>query len=324
MTPARPSQEIATAQPAAVEYLRAARAPNTRRAYAAALADFIDFQDHAGRPALPASPAAVAAYLANLAKHGAAVATIEQRHAAISAAHRTAGMIDPADAEAVALVMAGIRRKHAAPPDKRAPIGPAQLESLLAAIQAQQPAAALRNRALILLGFAGAFRRSELVALNRGDLNFTDSGLAVKVRRSKTDQTGRGMTKQIPSLPGSQLDPAAAVRAWLDFAGWRPGPLFVRLAGTGAPAATRLTAQSVSLIIKDAARAAGLDPDHLAAHSLRSGFITAAFSNGSAEWEVQQQTGHKSTQVLRSYIQDAGQGASRAAAAAFQTREKTK
>ena len=163
----------------------------------------------------------------------------------------------------------------------------------------------IRDRAIIALGFAGAFRRSELCALNMDDLKWTirndEEILLVEVRRSKTDQEGQGMTKAIFPSKDEDISPTALLKHWINRAGIQEGPIFRRILKNGRVTDERLTPQSVRLIIKDIAVDADLSLN-LSAHSLRSGFVTTAIRQGKTERSIMNQTGHRSTQVLREYF----------------------
>ena len=163
--------------------------------------------------------------------------------------------------------------------------------------------AAVRDRALLLLGFAGAFRRTELVALDLGDIEETAGGLRVKIRRSKTDQERAGATVAI--VRGTVACPVAAVKEWLAATGITEGAIFRRVNKGGNVLPDRLTAQSVSLIVKAHAKRAGLDPRSFAAHSLRSGFLTSAARRGASVFKMLDVSRHRSVDTLRAYVRDA-------------------
>jgi integrase len=161
----------------------------------------------------------------------------------------------------------------------------------------------LRDRAILLLGFAGAFRRSELVAVDVGDLEFCESGMRVRIRRSKTDQEGGGYTIAIVS--GSIACPVKAVRAWLEASKVTAGPLF-RPIGKGSRIGTdRLADHTVVRVVKASARRVGLDPKLFAGHSLRSGFLTSAAGRGASIFKMMDQSRHRSMDTLRGYVRDA-------------------
>ena len=184
----------------------------------------------------------------------------------------------------------------------KAPIVVADLRAILARLP--KGPLGLRDRALLLLGFAGGFRRSELVALDVADLAFTSEGITVTIRRSKTDQEGQGRKVGIPSGRHVQTCPVLAVRDWLEESDMVDGAVFRPVLKGGRVCANRLSAQSVNLVVKRAAASIGLDPTLYGGHSLRAGLATAAASAGASERSIAQQTGHRSMKVLRGYIRD--------------------
>lgn len=299
---------------AARAYAKQSRAPNTKRAYKAAWAEFTAWAAEHDAASLPADAPTVAAYLTALAEGGAKVSTLSVKRAAIGAAHRTAGHVDPTAAEGVRLVMGGIARKIGRTPRKKAPLSVEDLRRVLATLP--QDLTGQRDRALILVGFAGAFRRSELVAVDVADIRLNGE-LKITVTHSKTDQEGAGMVKVLPALEDKTLCPVTAMRQWLDAAQIHSGPIFRQIDRWGNVRARALTGQSVALILKAAAKRAALEARQFAGHSLRSGFITAAAAAGVESRDIMAATGHKSEAVMRGYIQDAGLGAKRAVSAAF-------
>lgn len=289
-------------------YQRASQADATLAAYRADAARFDTWCGRQGRAALPALPETVALFLVSEAEAGRAAATIGRRVAAIRSAHRLAGMSDPTAHEDVRTVMQGIRRKIGTAPRQKA----AATVEILAAMLAQIPdtLAGKRDRALLAFGFAGAFRRSELVALDVADLRAEEDGLLVTIRRSKTDQEGRGREIAIPH--GRFIRPVSLLLDWLDAAGITEGPLFRpvsragRLRGPLDPAlAPRLTTQAVATILKRHARAAGLDPAAYGVHSLRAGYITSAAERGADMARIMDQSGHRDPRTLIGYIRRA-------------------
>ena len=165
--------------------------------------------------------------------------------------------------------------------------------------------AQLRDRALLLLGFSGAFRRSELVALQVRDLVFTKAGLEVIIRRSKVDQEGRGRKLGIPKSASARVCPVRAVRKWLDAAEIASGAVLRGVNRAGVVSRCGLTGRSVALIVKRAVASLGLDPALYAGHSLRSGLVTSAAKAGKSEWSIMNTTGHKSSAMVKRYIRDA-------------------
>src|SRR5712671_920437 len=163
--------------------------------------------------------------------------------------------------------------------------------------------AGLRDRALLLLGFAGAFRRSELVALDVADLEETEDGFKINIRRSKTDQESQGVT--IAIARGVTTCPVKAIKAWLQAAGISEGPLFRPVAKGGRLGTERLTDQSVCSIVKAYAERIGLNATDFGAHSLRAGFLTSAARRGASVFKMRDVSRHKSMDVLQAYVRDA-------------------
>jgi integrase len=273
-----------------------------------------------GYAPIPAAPEVIEAYLGTLAQGGASVATIEQRRAAIGFMHEAAGLANPCKSAQVKAAMSGIRRKlgtKARPVDALAPHDAA---AMLAAL-GDDPRG-LRDRAMILIGFAGAFRRSELVALTVADVTirrYPDGRevMGVIVQRSKTDQEAAGMSKTIPAADDPAVCPVRAYRAWLDVAGIHSGPVFRMIDRWGNVHPGAMNGQEVARVVKRAAQAAGIDPRRLAGHSLRSGYVTAATLAGQRNDYIMEQTGHKSETTLRRYQRTAGLGAIAATDAVF-------
>jgi site-specific recombinase XerD len=283
-------------------YATASKAPNTIRAYRRDLRDFEDFCSEAGLAPLPASSETVALYLASLAEAGAKASTIERRVAAISQAHQLAGHVpSPTQDWMVRATMSGIRRTIGTAPAKKAAAVTAELRRFVDVCPADT-LAGRRDRAVLLLGFAGAFRRSELVSLDVDDLEETTDGLRLQLRRSKTDPEAAGTEKGIPFGAHPETCPVRAVRAWLAAADIEQGALFRPVNRHDQLQPGRLTDQSVALIVKRAALRAGLDASRYAGHSLRSGLATSAADGGAPERAIARQTGHRSLEVLRGYI----------------------
>ena len=301
---------------AALDYARAAVPPSTARAYGTQWRAFERYCADARLDALPASPATVAAYIAGRAKAGASVATIEQALAAIAAAHLAARLDSPTSSAEVKLTRRGIRRSHGVAPTKKAPATVTALERMVAAIPGAD-VRALRDRALLLVGMAGGFRRSELVALDVAD--FEDDpqarGIHARVRRGKTDQEGRGHVKAIPFGRGA-LDPAGALRAWLRAAGIASGAVFRSVDRYGNVRDRRLTGHDVGRIVKEAAERAGLDPHAYSGHSLRRGFVTQAALDGKSTRAIIRQT-QQTERTAHGYIDAADPFAENAVAGMF-------
>ena len=281
------------------DYASEATAANTRRAYRADWRHFTTWCAGRHLTPLPATSETVAVYLADLAGHY-KTATITRRLSAIAQAHKTAGFASPTTDPAVRQVAAGIRRRHGTRQQGKEAAVTADLRAMVGTLDDSLPGR--RDRALLLLGFAGAFRRSELVALNVSDVNRTRDGLVVIVRRGKTDQEGAGRQIGIPYGSTPLTCPVRALGDWLDAARITDGPLFHPIDRHGNLQPRRLTDQSVALVVKRAAQAAGLDPTLYAGHSLRAGLATAAAQAGVSERAIMEQTGHKSLPIVRRYI----------------------
>jgi site-specific recombinase XerD len=285
---------------AAIDLAKAEKAPATRRAYASDFRLFRVYCDARGISSLPAAPETVASYIAAEAQT-AKPSTIGRRIAAIRYAHKMAGFDTPTDAEGVKATMRGICRTFGSAKNKKAPAVAAKMLSMVAA--APDRLSGLRDRALLLLGFAGAFRRSELVALDVADIEETQTGLLVTIRRGKTDQEALGRT--IAITRGDVACPVKALREWRDAAGIVSGSLFRPINKSGTMAASRLTCRSVANIVKEYAGRAGFDAAIYSGHSLRSGFLTSAAGRGASIFKMMDQSGHKSIDTLRGYVRDA-------------------
>jgi site-specific recombinase XerD len=289
-------------------FARASRSDATLEAYASDWRDFTAWCDTHQTSPLPAAPAAVAIYLSDLAHQGAKVSTIERRLSTIGQAHHVQGLPSPKGHADVQAVVMGIRRKLGVKQKQAKPLLPADLRRIVAALP--DGAQGARDRALLLLGFSGAFRRAELVSLDVGDLAFGAEGLTVTLRRSKTDQEGAGRQVAVPHGEHEATCPLRAVRAWLAAAkratGHRlDGALFRPIDRHGNVGTSRLTPHAVRLVIRRAMVQAGLDPTGYSAHSLRAGFVTAAVRGGATRIAIQRQTGHKSLAMVVRYVREA-------------------
>ena len=277
-----------------LRYLGAALAGNTLRAYAADLRHFL-----ASGGTIPATPKSVATYLAQFAQSHRS-STLSRRVVAIGRAHRLAGYPSPTDDPLVRGTMQGIRRIVGSAVLRVAPV---QKIELLHMVKGLTGIRGLRDRALLLIGFASALRREELVSLNVEDVCFVEEGALITLRRSKTDQTGQGREIAIPRIRGRH-DPVRALLEWLAKADITSGAIFRRISRADRVLKHRLTGQAVAMIVKCRAAEAGLDPTRLAGHSLRAGFVTNAARNGASSSSIRRQTGHKSDGMVQRYIRD--------------------
>jgi site-specific recombinase XerD len=283
-------------------FVNASKAPNTLRAYRSDWADFSLWCATSELVPVPAAPETIATYLASLADAGAKASTIQRRLSAISQAHQLAGHTpSPTSEWVVRATMAGIRRTLGTASAQKAPVATAELRRLLAATPADT-LAGLRDRALLLLGFAGGFRRSELVAIDVSDLDETEDGLRVRIRRSKGDQEAAGRDVGIPRGQHPATCPVRAVRDWRQAAGILEGPVFRPVNRHDHVQPQRLSDKGVARIVKRAAERAGMDAAAYAGHSLRAGLATAAAAGGAPERAIMKQTGHRSLAMVRRYI----------------------
>ncbi|WP_233352180.1 site-specific integrase [Pseudogemmobacter humi] len=280
---------------AASDLLAHAIAPNTERAYHS---DLRHFRDWGG--VLPAPPAMICAYVGDHAGH-LAVATILRRIATLSKAHSAARLPNPCQTEIVRTTLRGLKRKHRAAQKQAKPLLRDDLFLVLDRIG--DGLRDRRDRALLLLGFAGGFRRSELVTLERGDMEITRQGLIATIRRSKTDQDGAGRRIGIPH-GRTRHCPVVAVEAWLTVSGIDAGPLFRPITRHGHVVPEALTGDAVSALLRERLDAAGIDPKGYSGHSLRAGFATSAAQAGVSTLKIRAQTGHASDAMLARYVRE--------------------
>jgi site-specific recombinase XerD len=285
-------------------YAAQAKAQNTRRAYEADWRDFEAYLKKRGRPSLPVNPDDVARYLRYLVeRRKLKVATVSRRLAAISERHKANGHFSPADEWVVKNTLRRLRVEHGSPSRGKAPLLSQELKRIMGAMP--DTLTGTRDRAILLLGFAGAMRRHELVSLDVEDLALAPEGLVVSINKSKTDQISNGRKIGIPYGRHEATCPVRAVLRWLDESRIPHGPLFRGVTRYGAVRATRLTDQIVADVVKRYAKVIGKYAGRFSAHSLRAGFITSAAIAGVPERSIQDQSGHQSVTVLRRYIRDA-------------------
>jgi integrase len=273
-------------------YLAACWSPATRRCYAG---DLRDYELWGG--CFPATPALIAAYLTARAGH-LCVPTLRRRLVGIGMAHVVAGHPDPTKAVLIRKLMRGVQRVHGMRQRQAYPIS---MDEILQMLPADQTLTTLRDRALLMLGFSAALRRSELVGLDVADLAFVPAGLTVRLRRSKTDQFGKSRLIGVPHGSGEACT-VVAVRAWLARAQIHEGAVFRRVVAKQLGA--RLSDQSVNLVLKAYAAGIGLPVERVSGHSLRAGFVTAAVRAGASLVAIQRQTGHASLDMLARYIRE--------------------
>lgn len=278
---------------AVASYVRDSLAENTRRAY---LSDLRHFEMWGG--SLPASPETVAAYLAAYAD-SLSVTTLIRRLASLSKAHQLHGLSNPIRSELVRATLRGIKRKRRRTALQAKPL---LRDDLLLVLDAMGSGLKdLRDRAVLLIGFAAALRRSELVGLDVADVEYVRRGIVLHLRRSKTDQDGQGHNIAIP-YGRSRWCPVACLDAWLSTSGITENAIFRPIDRHGRVCATRLSGEAVSILVREKIAAAGLDPAGYSGHSLRAGLATSAAQAGVPAWRIKAQTRHASEAMLAHYI----------------------
>lgn len=268
---------------------------STQRAY---LSDLAHFAAWGGN--VPAAPVTVASYLAAYADE-LSVATLVRRVATLSKAHEARGLLNPCRSEIVRATLRGIKRTRGTAQQQAKPVLRDDLMLVLDRLGSTVKEA--RDRALLLLGFAGGFRRSELVGLDRVDIEHVRQGVVVTLRFSKTDQEGAGRRIGIPH-GRTRHCPVAALDAWLALSGIEDGPIFRPVDRHGHVQPERLSGEAVSLVIRERVAAAGIDPTGFSGHSLRAGFATSAAQAGVSTLKIRAQTGHASDAMLARYVRD--------------------
>lgn len=283
-------------------YDAASRADRTWKGYQRDWRHFTGWCDSHGFEPLRATPTTVALYLADAARLF-KVSTLRRRLAAISVVHQGYGHRSPTTAAEVRTRMSGIARAKAGDTVVRKAAAWGKDVRRMVSTLPENPRG-IQARAVLTLGFAGGFRRSELVGLNIEDVTETDEGLQVRIWRSKTaDQEGIGRTIGVPYGSHPVSCPVRAVRAWRLINAEDSGPLFRSVAGQGILGG-RLSDRNVARMVKAGAERIGLDPASFAAHSLRAGFVTSAADGGASEHAIMNQTGHRSSEQVRAYMRD--------------------
>jgi site-specific recombinase XerD len=282
------------------EQLLATKAANTIRAYATDLRDFQAYCGAHGLTALPAAPTTIAGYVIELYERGNRPSTILRRYASISMVHQLAGHHLPQGGESLIRPLFRTLRRHLYFSSAKAPLNIDDLRLLLRATP-PRTAAGARDRALLLLGFAGGLGPNELVTLDVWDIDVSDRQLRIRVRRPSPVSWPSVRQLEIPRGEHPETCPVQALRAWYSLGGIRSGPVFRPIDRHGRVGATRLTDRAVSLVIKRAAQRAGLDPTRYAGHSLRTGLVVSAIAGGAPERVIMQQIGLRSLAALRRY-----------------------
>lgn len=287
--------------------LKNSKANNTVRAYKSDFINFNIFCSKNGFKSLPSDPKIVSLYLTHLSTKDIKMSTIKRRLVSIGVIHRLKGYyLDTKHPSIIENIM-GIKRRKGTNQKGKKPLLINDLKELINVIDNQNKAQIkiLRDRSIILIGFAGGFRRNELVSLNFEDLDFVTEGLKINIKKSKTDQFGEGLVKGLPYFENSKYCPVISLKKWIKISNITSGPLFKRFTKGSNLSKNRLTDQTVALLIKNYLNLAGKDNKNYSGHSLRSGFATSAAESGAEERSIMAMTGHKSTEMVRRYIKEA-------------------
>jgi site-specific recombinase XerD len=286
--------DIKTLEIETLKNLKNSKSPNTLRAYESDYKHFTAFCVKNNFSSLPADPKIVSLYLTHLSQTS-KFSTLKRRIASISVVHKLKGHYVDTKHPLIMENLLGIKRKKGSNQKAKKPILINDLKAIINVINKlkAKEIRKKRDKALILVGFAGGFRRSELVSIEYEDVEFVREGVKIFVKRSKTDQSGEGMTKAIPSFTTTLYCPVLHLQDWMTNKADKKGKVFP------------ISDKSVALIIKKYANLAGLDGDKYAGHSLRSGFATSTAESGAEERNIMAMTGHKTTQMVRRYIHEA-------------------
>ena len=286
--------------------LKTSKANNTLRAYRSDFRDFGAFCAKHGFKSMPTDPKIVSLYLTNLSKTS-KMSTLRRRLVSIGVVHKLKGHYLDTKHPVIIENLMGIKRLKGSKQTGKKPILINHLKKIINVINEQDidEIVKLRNKTLILIGFGGGFRRTELISIDHEDLDFVEEGVKITLKRSKTDQFGEGMIKGLPYFTNEIYCPVVNLKKWLKTSKIKSGPIFKRFVKGSILSNNRLTDQTVVLLIKNCLRLAGIENNNFSGHSLRSGFATVAAESGADERSIMAMTGHKTTQMVRRYIQEA-------------------
>ena len=298
--------DLKTLHEATLNNLKSSKSDNTLRAYRSDFKDFGAFCAKHGLNSLPSEPKIISLYLTYLSKNS-KISTLRRRLVSISMVHKFKGHYLDTKHPIIVENLMGIRRVKGSIQNGKKPLLINHLKSIINAIDKEnyEEIKKLRDKSIILIGFGGGFRRTELISINYEDLEFVSEGLKIIIRRSKTDQFGEGMIKGLPYFNNVNYCPVLNLKKWLEISKIKSGPIFRRFSKGSFITNNRLTDQSVVLLIKKYLNLAGIENKNFAGHSLRSGFATVAAESGANERSIMAMTGHKTTQMVRRYIREA-------------------
>ena len=289
--------------------LKNSKANNTIRAYKSDFRDFGGFCAKNGLKSLPADPKIVSLYMTYLSTKDAKMSTLRRRLVSIGVIHRLKGHYLDTKHPIIIENLMGIKRKKGNYQKGKKPILINHLKLIIEAIDKdisdETGIRKLRDKTIILLGFAGGFRRIELISIDFEDLEFVSEGVKIFIRKSKTDQFGEGMLKGLPYFDNQKFCPVWHLQKWLEVSKIKSGPIFKRFSKGLILGKNRLTDQSVALFLKKYLSRAGIENQNYSGHSLRSGFATVSAESGADERSIMAMTGHKTSQMVRRYIKEA-------------------
>jgi len=299
--------DLKTLQEETLLNLKNSKANNTIRAYKSDFKDFVLFCVQNGFKSLPSEPKIVSLYLTQLSTKDIKISTIKRRLVSIGVIHKLKGHYLDTKHPSIIENLMGIKRRKGVNQKGKKPLLINNLKKIINVIDEQQKEIIkkFRDRSIILIGFSGGFRRSEIVGLDYDDLEFVKEGLKINIKRSKTDQFGEGTIKGLPFFDNSEYCPVVSIQNWIEISKISSGPLFRRFSKGSNLTEKRLTDQTVALLIKNYLNLAGIDSRNYSGHSLRSGFATTAAEAGVEERSIMAMTGHKSSEMVRRYIKDA-------------------
>ena len=299
--------DIKTLQEETLLNLKSSKALNTVRAYKSDFKDFGLFCVQNGFQTLPSEAKIVSLYLTHLSTKEIKISTIKRRLVSIGVIHKLKGHYLDTKHPVIIENLMGIKRRKGIVQKGKKPILINDLKQIIDVINKQkiEDIKKLRDKSIILISFAGGFRRNEITSLDLEDLEFVFEGLKITVKSSKTDQFGEGFTKGLPYFENKIYCPVTTLQRWINISKIKKGPLFRRFAKGSRLSSNRLTAQTVSLLIKHYLDVSGVNSSNYSGHSLRSGFATSAAEAGAEERSIMAMTGHKSTEMVRRYIKEA-------------------
>tara|TARA_Y100001970_G_scaffold261174_1_gene344015 strand:+ start:331 stop:1284 length:954 start_codon:yes stop_codon:yes gene_type:complete len=298
--------DLRSLQEATLNNLKSSKAYNTLRAYKSDFRDFEIFCTKHGLNSLPSEPKIVSLYITHLSKNS-KVSTLRRRLVSISIIHKLKGYYLDTKHPLIVENLMGIKRVKGSIQKGKKPLLINHLKSIINVIDELEidNMKKLRDKAIVLIGFGGGFRRNEIISIDFEDLEFVTEGVKITIKKSKTDQFGEGMMKGIPYFTKENYCPVINLKKWLQISNIKSGAIFRKFSKGLNLTEKRLTDQSVVLIIKKYLNLAGIENKNFAGHSLRSGFATVAAESGADERSIMAMTGHKTTQMVRRYIREA-------------------